>query len=393
MFPRLIVRQRIRQTNRCRWLSTTTSSSSDGVFRPRRRPNPNYRPLKPLAGPGFNTNKNKDNKIGGLFQSYNAKDNADEDNEDTFDYDSIDDIEETMGEDVANVLRDSQRNKRLGTDGLTTEEYLSMADYMTAAPDSLEEKQIERRSLSMQAWDEDDRSTFVEELDKQIEECRYDEFNIESVTNYDDEDDGKPKSAREQVNQQYDKIIQDAEQDVDEKGEKVDPLRLAHGQWSETIVRVDRVQKVQKGGTMVRYRALLIGGNGRGCAGFGVGKANSPQEATQVASRICKRNVFFVDPHSGGGLVRSLAGRHNSCRVRLLSVSPHYGLQGHPLICDLLLFFGITDCTAKSFGNRSQYNVIMATIKALLTNESLEEIARRRGKRLLNLEYAKELQV
>jgi small subunit ribosomal protein S5 len=157
------------------------------------------------------------------------------------------------------------------------------------------------------------------------------------------------------------------------------------------IVRVDRVQKVQKGGTMVSYRALIVGGNANGCAGFGIGKANNPQDATRKASRQCKRNIYFVDRHHGAGLTRDLAGRHNSCKVVLRAVDPYNGLHGHPLICDILLFFGIADCTAKSFGNRNQFNVVRATFKALLTHESMEEIALKRGKRLMNLERARRL--
>lgn len=159
------------------------------------------------------------------------------------------------------------------------------------------------------------------------------------------------------------------------------------------VVRVDRVQKVQKGGTLVRYRALVVGGNTRGCAGFGVAKANSPQEATALASRMCKRNIFFVQPFAGSALTRDLAGRHNSCKVTLLAVQPHFGLHGHPLIMDILLYAGITDCTAKSYGNRNQYNVVRATFKALATHESMEQIAMKRGKRLMNLERAQRLQI
>jgi small subunit ribosomal protein S5 len=159
------------------------------------------------------------------------------------------------------------------------------------------------------------------------------------------------------------------------------------------IVRVDRVQKVQKGGTMVRYRALVVGGNARGCAGFGIAKANSPQEATQLATRQCKRNIFFVDRHKGTALTRDLAGRHNSCKVTLRAVDVNYGLHGHPLVSDILLYCGITDCTAKTYGNRNQYNVVRATFKALMTHESMEDTAMKRGKRIMNLERAKRLQI
>ena len=158
-------------------------------------------------------------------------------------------------------------------------------------------------------------------------------------------------------------------------------------------VRIDRIVKVQRGGKMVRYRALVIGGNLNGCAGFGIGKAAAPNEAAAAAARLCKRNIFFVDRTMGSGLTFDLAGRHNSCRVLLRSVRPQRGLKGHPLVQEILKLFGITDCTAKSHGNRNIYNVVQATFKAILTHESMEDVALKRGKRLLNLERAKRLQI
>ena len=58
-------------------------------------------------------------------------------------------------------------------------------------------------------------------------------------------------------------------------------LSLSRG---ECTIKVDRVQKPERGGTTVRYRALVIGGNGNGAAGFGIGKALSPNEAIVKAT-------------------------------------------------------------------------------------------------------------
>ena len=134
-------------------------------------------------------------------------------------------------------------------------------------------------------------------------------------------------------------------------------------------------------------------GNLNGCAGFGVAKANAPNEAAAAAARIAKRNLFFVDRYLNTGLTTDLAGRHNSCKVTLRCVNPNRGLHGHPLVLEILKYFGITDCSAKSHGNRNVYNVVYATFKAILTHESLEDVAMKRGKRLLNLERAKRLSI
>lgn len=172
-----------------------------------------------------------------------------------------------------------------------------------------------------------------------------------------------------------------------------DPNQEAYGPWGECTIKVDRVQKVERGGTTVRYRALVVGGNGNGAAGFGIGKALSPNEAIVKACKHCKRNVFYIDRYLNTGLSYDLAGRHNSCKVRLRATSPDYGLHGHPLICEILKYAGISDATGKSHGNRNPYNVVYATFKALMTHESLEEIALKRGKKLLNLQRARRMGV
>ncbi|KAL3803603.1 hypothetical protein ACHAWO_008853 [Cyclotella atomus] len=192
-----------------------------------------------------------------------------------------------------------------------------------------------------------------------------------------------------------DRSVMDREEKEDEILEMIkrgdDPNQEAFGPWGECTIKVDRVQKVERGGTTVRYRALVIGGNGNGAAGFGIGKALSPNEAIIKAGKHCKRNVFYVNRYLNTGLCYDLAGRHNSCRVALRAVRPDYGLHGHPLICEILQYAGITDCTSKSHGNRNPYNVVYATFKALMTHESLEDIAMKRGKKLLNLQRARRL--
>lgn len=166
---------------------------------------------------------------------------------------------------------------------------------------------------------------------------------------------------------------------------------LHHIFRSSLIVRTDRVQKVLRGGTMQRFRSLVIGGNTNGCAGFGIGKAYSPSDATESAVRMSKRNVFFVDRYQNSGINSDLIGKHNSCRVILRSVKSNYGLRGHPLILEILKMFGISNCGAKSHGNRNVYNIVYATFKALCTHESIHDVALKRGKRLINLEKAKKL--
>lgn len=280
------------------------------------------------------------------------------------------DLTKAVGLDAANALRYIDR---YGLKQMDHEAFLRAADYMTSEMGTTEDLVGRRRGL-MEAWTPEE----AKELEATIDEILAEEADKtwQSVP-------WKPDTRQKDVS------FSSSRNDE----EDVDPNQMAFGPWSDTVVRVDRVQKVQRGGTMVRYRALVIGGNLNGCAGFGIAKANSPNEATSSASRMAKRNIFFIDRYNGSGLTTDLAGRHNSCRVHLRSVNNNKGLNGHPLVMEILKYFGITDCTAKSHGNRNVYNVVQATFKAIMTHESLEDIALKRGKRLMNLERAKRLQI
>ena len=160
----------------------------------------------------------------------------------------------------------------------------------------------------------------------------------------------------------------------------------------EMMIRVDPVQKVISGGTMLRYRALVVGGNTKGCAGFGIGKGASPSDAEFRALRMCKRNIFFMETYNGT-LTRDLVGRHNSCTVVIKALPAGRGVFGHPLVCEILGYFGVADFTVKAHGNRNHYNVVLAAFKAIATHQSLREISRGRGLRMMSLERARRLGV
>jgi len=254
------------------------------------------------------------------------------------------------------------------------ESQLRDMDYLIAPSGSTEDLVGERRGLQqMESLEE--REWFTKSLDSAIETGVLEKLDLNDQT------------SQEEEGEEADVMDQEEAELALVKDYDIKP----HHDWSETVVRVDRVQKVTRGGTIVRYRCLVVGGNTKGVAGFGIGKANGPQEAAVLASRFCKRNIYFVDRYMGSGLTHDLVGKHNSCKVYLRAVPLGFGLRGNELIEEILVSFGITDAACKARGNRNVYNVVRATFKALLTHETIEEIAMKRGKRLLNLERARRL--
>jgi len=293
-----------------------------------------------------------------------------------------DEMDLEFGPLAADVIRDTRReiaSLEFGEDPF--EQELRMADYMTSEVGSTEELVGTRRGLFRDSRSEKEREQFMAELNKTIEKGRAWTMDL-----YEDKSKAEEKPMRD--------FFSDLEEDsTDDKDPEIymDPNQLAHGEWSEMLVTVDRNIKLWRGGRLESYRALVVGGNLNGCGGFGVGKAVDPLVAVDIASRKCKRNIFFVDRYNGKNLTRDLAGKQNSCKVQLRATDN--GLRGNELIREILKRFGITNCVAKSHGNRNPYNVVRATFKALMTHESIEEIALKRGKRIVGIDRAMRMQV
>jgi len=365
-----------------RGLSMSTSTSTSGVpFRPRRRSPKSYRAIpsrvKKARGPMDPlTTHPLQKRVHNIGGDYTEEDFENDELAAAF-FDESDPLEVEFGPEGADLLRHEKRERSRPTKTPldVVEEQLRLADYMTASMGSTEDLVGQRRALAMDTDSPEEREEFMTEMEQLIKDEHIKSLNLGAL------DDLEPN-----------------EDEMDIPGSNDDDndqhwAKQVHGDWSETVVRVDRVQKVQRGGTMVRYRALVVGGNCHGCAGFGIAKRDNPQDATEAAARLCKRNIFFIDRYRNSGLTSDLAGRHNSCRVILRHVQPHMGLKGHPLVEDILKYFGISDCSAKTHGNRNIYNVVRATFKAIMTHESMEEIALKRGKRLMPMDRARRLQI
>lgn len=340
-------------------------------FRPRRLPSREYRPAKTEAKKSKDWSPGNDHKFVTLGNVRGARD----------------ELEAEFGPLAADVIRDIQRDRQrslLESDDDKIEEYLRMADYLTSQEGSTEDLVGERRALERDGLDDpQEREEFLERIEAFVRKQR-----IENMVTHEEE--WQTPLERPQNTSDLFSSTDDAEQESDPDINLL-PNQLAHGEWSEMLVTVDRNIKLWRGGRLESYRALVIGGNLNGCGGFGVGKALDPIVAVDVAGRHCKRNIFFVDRYQGNGLTSDLVGKQNSCTVALRATDN--GLRGNELCREILKRFGITNCVAKSHGNRNPYNVVRATFKALMTHESLEDIALKRGKRLMSIDRAMRMQV
>lgn len=96
-----------------------------------------------------------------------------------------------------------------------------------------------------------------------------------------------------------------------------DDLNLGRLGMLRQIVHVDKVQKVTTQGNILRFRAMVVVGNRRGCAGYAVGKGASVPEAILRGTKRAMKNFTFVDRFDDRSLYHEVRGKWNSCTLFL----------------------------------------------------------------------------
>ena len=148
----------------------------------------------------------------------------------------------------------------------------------------------------------------------------------------------------------------------------------------EKLVGVNRVAKVVKGGRIFGFTALTVVGDGKGKVGFGRGKAREVPIAIQKALESARRNTTNIELN-GSTIHYSVKARHGSAIVYMQPAAEGTGIIAGGAMRAVLELVGVQNVLAKCYGSTNPVNVVRATINALCSMESPEEVAIRRGKK------------
>jgi len=151
------------------------------------------------------------------------------------------------------------------------------------------------------------------------------------------------------------------------------------GDLQESLVQVNRVSKVVKGGRIFSFTALTVVGDGAGRVGFGRGKAREVPAAIQKAMEAACRNMITVEL-DGTTLQYAIKARHGASKVYMQPASEGTGVIAGGAMRAVFEMAGVHNVLAKCYGSTNPVNVVRATFNGLKAMNSPEEIAAKRGK-------------
>ena len=149
----------------------------------------------------------------------------------------------------------------------------------------------------------------------------------------------------------------------------------------EKVVSISRVAKVVKGGRTFRFSAVVVVGDGAGHVGVGNGKAAEVPDAIKKAIEEAKKNLITV-PIVGTSIPHEFVGQFGSAKVMLKPAVEGTGIIAGGSVRPEIELAGYRDIRTKVIGTNNPRNVVYATLEGLKNMQTLEQVAKKRGKKV-----------
>jgi small subunit ribosomal protein S5 len=147
---------------------------------------------------------------------------------------------------------------------------------------------------------------------------------------------------------------------------------------AEKVVFINRSSKVVKGGRRFKFSALVVVGDKKGKVGVALGKAAEVADAIRRGGELARTKMLSVSlkdvtiPHE-------VYSTYGGAKVLLRPASPGTGIIAGKTVRAVLESAGVKDILTKSLGSKNAANVVKATLNALLSLRTREQIYQSRG--------------
>ena len=135
-------------------------------------------------------------------------------------------------------------------------------------------------------------------------------------------------------------------------------------EFKEELLAIDRVTRVTTGGRQLRFRAVMVIGDGKGRVALGTGKSWEVVDAIAKAVSNAKKNltnVKIVD----GTVPYNIDAKYKAAKVMVHPASKGTGIIAGGAMRKVLMVAWYKDVLAKRYGSTNLINNARATIQAL----------------------------
>lgn len=147
---------------------------------------------------------------------------------------------------------------------------------------------------------------------------------------------------------------------------------------AEKVVFINRSSKVVKGGRRFKFSALVVVGDKKGKVGVALGKAAEVADAIRRGGELARTKMQSVSL-KGVTIPHEVYSTYGGAKILLRPASPGTGIIAGKTVRAVLESAGLKDVLSKSLGSKNAANVVKATLGALLSLRTREQIYQSRG--------------